>query len=87
MADKTKYKDDLPRAQVAELLDDLADELRGEGPATVAVGNKRVTLSPDAQISYDLTVAERSPMLKGKREEISLELGWRVPQDQSQDRD
>lgn len=78
MADTTTYQQTLPREEVADHLQALAREIRNEGPAEISVGNKRVTLTPDDRIEYDLKVEERSPMLKGKREEVTLKLKWGV---------
>ncbi|UTF54450.1 MULTISPECIES: amphi-Trp domain-containing protein [Natronosalvus] len=78
MADTTTYKDELTREEVADRLQELAREIRSGGDANISVGNKVVTLSPDAQVTYDLEVEERSPMLGGRREEIDLTLAWGV---------
>ncbi|MFC7213869.1 amphi-Trp domain-containing protein [Saliphagus sp. GCM10025334] len=78
MADTTNYSDELTRDEVADMLQEMAREIRGQGDANIAVGNKMVTLSPDAQIKYDIEIEERSPMLGSRREEIDLTLRWGV---------
>ncbi|MFP8957788.1 amphi-Trp domain-containing protein [Natrialbaceae archaeon A-CW3] len=78
MADTTTYNDTLTRDEAADLLQELARELRGTGASRVTVGNKTVTLTPADELDYDLKVEERSPMLGGKREEISLSIDWAV---------
>ncbi|MEM4781884.1 MAG: amphi-Trp domain-containing protein [Halalkalicoccus sp.] len=78
MSDKTSEEQELSRNEVADHLQALAREIRGEGPADVAVGNKSVALAPASVIEYDITVEERSPMLGGERETITVTLDWEV---------
>ncbi|GAB3668828.1 amphi-Trp domain-containing protein [Halopiger thermotolerans] len=79
MAETTTYQDDVTRDEAAELVEELAAELRGTGPAQVQVGNKLLTLTPASTVEYDIEVEERSPMLRGDREEITVTIGWAVP--------
>lgn len=76
MSDKTSDEQELSRDDVADNLQALARELRGDGPADIPVGNKNVVLTPAAAIDYDITVEERSPMLGGERETITVTLDW-----------
>ncbi|WP_049925531.1 amphi-Trp domain-containing protein [Halopiger goleimassiliensis] len=79
MGDTTTHSDELPREEAADRLQELARELRRDGPAEVSVGNKLLTLSPDAAVEYGIQVEERSPMLGGDREEITVTLEWETP--------
>jgi amphi-Trp domain-containing protein len=74
MAETTDHEEDVSRDEAADLLQDLAREIRGQGtePVDVQVGNKTLTLTPSS------TVEERSPMLGGEREEITVTLEWEV---------
>lgn len=76
MADTTANEQDVSREEAADLLQDLARELRGEGQADVPVGNKTVELSPASTLSYGIETEERSPMLGGQRETITVTLDW-----------
>ncbi|WP_247002331.1 amphi-Trp domain-containing protein [Halosolutus gelatinilyticus] len=78
MADTTSTTDEVTRDEAADLLQEVARELRGEGPADVHVGNKTLRLLPASIVEYGIEVEERSPMLGGDREEITLSLGWEV---------
>lgn len=78
MSDKTSNEQELSRNEVADHLQELAREIRGEGPTDIAVGNKNVGLSPASVIEYDIAVEERSPMLGGERETITVTLDWEV---------
>lgn len=82
MGDKTSYDAELPRNDAATRIQDLARQLEGEGIAEVQVGNKTVTLSPASNVEYAIEVEERSPMLGGRREEISIELEWTLEKEE-----
>ncbi|AHG00041.1 hypothetical protein HALLA_15785 [Halostagnicola larsenii XH-48] len=81
MGDTTTYSDELPREEVSDLVQELARELREGDTAEVRIGNKMVTLSPSSRIEYSIEAQERSPMLGGAREEITVELSWEVSDD------
>lgn len=81
MADTTSNEQNVSREEAADLLQDLARELRGEGQANVDVGNKTVDLSPASTLTYEIDTEERSPMLGGQRETVSVTLGWETEED------
>ncbi|SDQ46839.1 amphi-Trp domain-containing protein [Natronobacterium texcoconense] len=78
MSEKTKHKDEVPREEAADLLQELAREVRSEGTADVRVGNKTLTLTPGRTVDYTIKVEERSPMLGGDHEEVTVSLEWEV---------
>ncbi|RQG92521.1 amphi-Trp domain-containing protein [Natrarchaeobius chitinivorans] len=78
MSETTNYEEDVSRDEAADLLQELAREIRSGGTAEVRVGNKMLTLSPSSIVEYGIEVEERSPMLGGDREEITLSLEWGV---------
>ncbi len=78
MAETTTSSDEIAREEASDLLQELARELRDGDTANVRVGNKRLTLSPSSVLEYSIEVQERSPMLGGEREEITLTLEWEV---------
>ncbi|WIV67924.1 amphi-Trp domain-containing protein [Natrialbaceae archaeon AArc-T1-2] len=78
MAETTDYDDEISREEASELIEELAHELRGDGPTNVRVGNKRVRLSPGDVLEYHVEVEERSPMFGGNRQSITLSLEWRA---------
>ncbi|NUB92034.1 amphi-Trp domain-containing protein [Haloterrigena sp. SYSU A121-1] len=81
MAEKTANEQTVTREEAADLVQELARELRDEGPAEVRVGNKMLTLSPTPEVEYGIEVQERSPMLGGPREEITVTLEWEVEEE------
>ncbi|OIB57057.1 amphi-Trp domain-containing protein [Natrialba sp. SSL1] len=78
MGETTTYDDDVSRSEAADLLEAIAAELDGPDTADIRVGNKLLTLSPDDRLEYGIEVEERSPMLGGEREEVTITLGWEV---------
>jgi amphi-Trp domain-containing protein len=78
MGEKTNHEADVSRDEAADLLQELAREIRGAGPADIHVGNKTLALAPASTLEYGIEVEERSPMLGGDREEITVTLEWEV---------
>lgn len=79
MGDTTTYTDDLAREEASDLIQELARELRDGDTAEVRVGNKMVELSPASEVEYSIEANERSPMLGGAHESITVEVSWSVP--------
>lgn len=82
MSDTTSNEQELSRDEAADQLQTLARELRGEGPADVEVGNKSVRLAPASVLDYDISIEERSSMLGGERETITVTLDWEAEESQ-----
>ncbi|MEY7847849.1 amphi-Trp domain-containing protein [Natrarchaeobius sp. A-rgal3] len=78
MGETTAHDEEVSRDEAADLLQELAREIRGDTHADVHVGNKMLTLSPSSVLEYRIEVDERSPMLGGDREEITVSLEWEV---------
>ncbi|EMA42571.1 amphi-Trp domain-containing protein [Halobiforma nitratireducens] len=78
MAETTTHEEELSRDEAADLLQEIARELRGNGPADVRIGNKTLTLQPSTALEYAVEVEERSPMLGGDREELTVSVNWEV---------
>ena len=77
MADTTAHETELTRAETAEFLRSIADELDAErARIRIAVGNKRVQLSPPERIATAATVTERSRRLRKDIEELELRFRW-----------
>ncbi|MFP8953603.1 amphi-Trp domain-containing protein [Natrialbaceae archaeon A-arb3/5] len=76
MGETTSHKDEVSREEAADLLQAIARELETDGAADIRVGNKLLTLAPGNTLEYAIEVEERSPMLGGEREEVTVSLGW-----------
>ncbi|AEH38844.1 amphi-Trp domain-containing protein [Halopiger xanaduensis] len=67
----------LEREEAAERLRELADELESGDASTVRAGNKTVELRPPSPIAYEVSVRERSSILRGQRESVTIKMDWR----------
>lgn len=76
MAEHTSDERDVSRTEAADLLEELAHELRTDGTAEVRVGNKTLTLSPGSALEYEIEVEERAPRLGSDHEEVTVSLSW-----------
>ncbi|SDK18601.1 amphi-Trp domain-containing protein [Natronorubrum texcoconense] len=81
MGEKTNTEENVSREEAADLVQELAQEIRSGGIAEVRVGNKMLKLSPAPELEYGIEVQERSPMLGGPREEITVTLEWEVEEE------
>lgn len=75
--EKTISADELTRDEAAERLREVADELEGDGHASIRTGNKTVELRPSASVAYEIGVRERSSILRGSRETITIKMDWK----------
>ena len=77
MAEKTHHETMLSRSEAADYLQELGSDLASEsGSWTVTVGNKDVTVRPDAQLKLEATVDERSRLLGDDITEVTVQLRW-----------
>lgn len=77
MADTTSHETELTRAETAAFLRAIADELDADTERIrVAIGNKRVRLSPPERIAAEATVTERSRRFRKDVEELELRFRW-----------
>ena len=78
MAERTTADEAMTRSELAAYLSSLGDEFEGGGEEIdVAVGNKTVELNPPESVNVSVDVVERSSMLRGNRETITIELNWK----------
>lgn len=79
MADNTTESQSLSHDEVAEKLEALVHELRGEEEGIdIDVENKTISLDPPETVDYEVEVVEHEPMLGDKRESITIELNWQA---------
>lgn len=84
---KVEHEVTLTRAQVADLLVDLADALRSDGPAELSLSGPTLTLPVSDEIEVELEVE-----VEGDEIELELELSWnaaasRAAEDEDTDED
>ena len=78
MGDKTINERSLSPEEVAERLRELADEIEDGDGANIRVGNKTISLSPATTIGFEIGVRERSSLLRGDRESVTVKLDWKA---------
>ena len=76
MAEKLQNEATLSRDEVAENLEQLAEEIRN-GTGNFRVGNKTVELTPSEQVTYEIGVHERTSLLRSNRETVTVKLEWK----------
>ncbi len=76
MAERTSSTQTLTKEELADALRDLADAFESE-ETRITVGNKSVRVSPSSEVTYSIDVVERSALLRGRRETVEIELGWK----------
>ena len=77
MTQRTDATLSMNREELGNYLKRLGDEIDGEGEITVPVDNRTVRLHPSEAITCDVEVVERSSLIRGSRETVSLELSWK----------
>jgi amphi-Trp domain-containing protein len=80
MVSKTLNAEKLSREETANRLRALADAIEGgeDDDAEVRVGNKQVTLRPRSTVGYEVGVRERSSVLRGSRESVTVTMEWKA---------
>lgn len=70
---------DLSREEAAEHLQEIAAALRTGDTMDIDINNRTVHLSPAETVALEVAVDERSTLLRGDREAVTLKLGWKPP--------
>lgn len=65
------------REEAADRLVSLAAQIRGEGSLDVNVNNRTIHLSPADELAMEVGVRERSTLLRGNREGLTIKLDWK----------
>ncbi|MDS0296199.1 amphi-Trp domain-containing protein [Halogeometricum luteum] len=81
MVNKTLNAEKLSREETADRLRALADAIEGDDDADVRVGNKQITLRPRSTVGYEVGVRERSSVLRGSRESVTVTMEWKARKD------
>ena len=81
MVSKTLNAEKLSREETASRLRALADAIEGEDDADIRVGNKQIRLRPRSSIGYEVGVRERSSVLRGSRESVTVTMEWKTRDD------
>ncbi|WP_256684179.1 amphi-Trp domain-containing protein [Halococcus qingdaonensis] len=77
MAEKNISEEKLDRAEAAERLREIADELESDEEFHIDIDNKTITLHPRDSLGFEVGVRERSSILRGSRESVTIKMDWR----------
>ena len=77
MVEKTIDEEELSRAEAADRLRDIADDLEDGEEFDVDIGNKTITLHPSSAIGFEVGARERSSILRGSRESVTIKMDWK----------
>ena len=77
MANTTESKETVSRKEFATYLRNLADQFESDGDAEIQIGNKSITVHPSKNVRREVTVIERSAILRGDKEALDLEVKWK----------
>lgn len=77
MVDDTDFEHeaDMSRANIADLLETFADDLRGAGEVELAVGDRTIVLEPPETVEFEVEV-EDEPEADGVERSVEFELEW-----------
>ena len=77
MAEKNigEYKHD--RAEAAEHLRQIADDLENGDDFDIDIENKTITLQPPSSINFEVGARESSSILRGSRESVTIKMDWK----------
>jgi amphi-Trp domain-containing protein len=71
---------DVSQEEAAARLEAIADKVRSGDSMDVNVNNRTIHLSSPAEIAMEVDVRERSTLLRGDREGITITLDWKPSQ-------
>ncbi|WP_049902981.1 amphi-Trp domain-containing protein [Halococcus agarilyticus] len=77
MAEKNIDEGELDRAEAADRLREIADDLESDEEFDVDIGNKTITLRPTSVIGFEVGARESSSILRGSRESVTIKMDWR----------
>lgn len=78
MAEKNISEEKLDRAEAAERLRAIADDLESDEEFHIDIENKTITLHPRDSLGFEVGVRERSSLLRGSRESVTIKMDWRA---------
>jgi amphi-Trp domain-containing protein len=76
MSEEYESEQELSREAIADVFESFAEELRGEGELTLAVGDEHVRIDPADPCEFEVEVEEESSRLGGSERSVEFELEW-----------
>ena len=76
MAEKNLDEYEHSRADAADHLREIADDLEEGEEFNVDIGNKTITLHPPSAVKFEVGARESSSILRGSRESVTIKMDW-----------
>lgn len=77
MAEKNIGEDEHSRAEAADHLREIADDLEEGDEFNVNIENKTITLHPPSAVNFEVGARESSSVLRGDRESVTIKMDWK----------
>lgn len=77
MVEKNINEGELSRAEAADRLREIADDLEEGDEFNIDIGNKTIRLHPRSAIGFEVGARERSSILRGSRESVTIKMDWK----------
>jgi amphi-Trp domain-containing protein len=76
MAEKNIGEYEHSRAEAADHLREIADDLEEGDEFDVDIENKTITLHPSSSVNFEIGARESSSVLRGSRESVTIKMDW-----------
>lgn len=76
MSEEYETERELSREEIADIFENFAEELRGDGEITLAVGGERVRIDPPSPCEFEVEVEEESHRVRSAERSVEFELEW-----------
>ena len=76
MSEEYETERHLDRNGIADVLEDFADELRGDGEVTLAVGGEHVRIDPPETCEFEVKVEEEAARFGAAERSVKFEIEW-----------
>jgi amphi-Trp domain-containing protein len=77
MAEKNIGEHEHSRAEAADHLREIADDLEEGDDFDVDINNKTITLHPPSSVQFEVGARESSSILRGDRESVTIKMDWK----------
>lgn len=83
--DEIEFESDLTRVEIADRLERFADNLRGDGPFEVDLGDRTVTVNPPETIEFEVVIEDEGEIIGDDVERsVEFELEWMKREDEEE---
>ena len=76
MSEEYETERELSREEIADIFENFAEELRGGGEMTLAVGGEHVHIDPSDPCEFEVEVEEESRRVRSPERSVEFEIEW-----------